>query len=509
MAATSGGDTIELLSLPRDLLVAVLAWQDLGPRELCRLEQTASVFQEFIKEEGCWEKLFLRERHCPVLGPSQSWKHEYARRDTFSRTWRTRDLTESAADDGEQGSTSSWSGGIGGGSGTSGALSGPGSTSGFGASGSLVRCIGPAVSVCPSRKKLRKLALMMLPGGLAALATSPSADNVHIVDPRNPSCFASIAAAIACARPYETVLVAEGIYHERLEIDKSIDIVGAGEPGSVTIIGVDGPVLQVVSSRVACRASKLIIEQRAASEGVPMSGAVRVEGGGSLVLEECSVLSACGHCIVVKGAESRGYIVHNKIHHAKGVGVLVCDHARGLIEDNDISANARAGVAILSGGNPLVRFNKIHDGKDSGVLISEKGRGRVEDNDIFSNLRAGVAILREGAPFVTRNRIYDGHDSGVLVCEQGMGSVVDNEIYSNHMAGVAIGHGGASTVKGNMIRDGSGGSLLCLSNQSKGLICANVIDQDAGATLQVPDGLLPEVQQQNLIRFIGQVSLAC
>lgn len=54
--------------------------------------------------------------------------------------------------------------------------------------------------------------------------------------------------------------------------------------------------------------------------------------------------------------------------------MLVCDHARGLIEDNDISSNARAGVAILSGGNPTVRGNKIHHGKDSGVLVSEKVR---------------------------------------------------------------------------------------------------------------------------------------
>ena len=88
----------------------------------------------------------------------------------------------------------------------------------------------------------------------------------------------------------------------------------------------------------------------------------------------------------------------SQVHQAKGVGVLVCDHARGLIEDNDISGNARAGVAILSGGNPVVRVNRIHDGKDSGVLVSEKGRGRIEENEIFANLRAGVAILREGAP---------------------------------------------------------------------------------------------------------------
>ena len=82
-------------------------------------------------------------------------------------------------------------------------------------------------------------------------------------------------------------------------------------------------------------------------------------------------MSSSGHCVVVKGADSCGYILHNHVHDAKGVGVLVCDHARGLVEDNDISTNARAGVAILSGGNPIVRNNKIHDGKDSGVLISE------------------------------------------------------------------------------------------------------------------------------------------
>ena len=32
--------------------------------------------------------------------------------------------------------------------------------------------------------------------------------------------------------------------------------------------------------------------------------------------------------------------------------------------------------------------------------MSEKGRGLVEDNDIFANRRAGVAILKEGAPLV-------------------------------------------------------------------------------------------------------------
>merc|ERR1712060_977227 len=91
---------------------------------------------------------------------------------------------------------------------------------------------------------------------------------------------------------------------------------------------------------------------------------------------------------------------------------------------------------------------------------------------------------------------------GVLVCENGKGYVVDNDIFANQMAGVAIGRGGASRITGNTIRDGNGGSL-CLSLHSKGLISANVIHQDARAAMQVPDGLLPEVQQQNIIEFSG------
>ena len=79
-----------------------------------------------------------------------------------------------------------------------------------------------------------------------------------------------------------------------------------------------------------------------------------------------------------------------------------------------------------------------------------------------------------------------------------MGSVVDNAIYSNHMAGVAIGRGGASHVTGNVIRDGNGGSL-CVSAHSRALISSNVIHHHAHSAMQVPEGLLAEVLEHNVI----------
>ena len=472
---------LPLLSLPVDVILTILSQPTVSARDLCCLEQTCTAVRALITEDASWQRLFLREHKPPALAAPSDWKSEYARRHDVARSWRQRGEFD------------------------------PDVPISFDSSfmPPITRCIAPAVRACPAPKKLRKLALMMLPNGLHPHGAPGDGAHPLLVDPNAPGHFPTIGAAIACARPQDTIWVAPGTYTERLLLDKSIDIIGTGPIGSVKIVGVDGPVIQVSLSRTAARVAKMTIDQRASPEGAPMSGAVRVEGGAVLVLEECTVTSSSGHCIVVKGAESCAHIAHNEVCNARGVGVLVCDHARALVEDNDVYSNERAGVAILSGGNPLVRNNKIHDGKDSGVLVSEKGRGRIEENHIFANQRAGVAILREGAPLVSRNKIFGGHDSGVLVCDNGMGSVVDNAIYSNHMAGVAIGHGGASTVKGNTIRDGSGGSLLCLSSHSKGLICANVIDQDAGAALQVPDGLLPEVQEQNLIRFIGQVQLSC
>ena len=62
-------------------------------------------------------------------------------------------------------------------------------------------------------------------------------------------------------------------------------------------------------------------------------------------------------------------------------------------EDNSVTKNGRAGIAIITEADPTVTANKIHDGMDSGVLVSDGGKGRVEENDIFGNRRAGVAII--------------------------------------------------------------------------------------------------------------------
>ena len=315
----------------------------------------------------------------------------------------------------------------------------------------------------------------------------------------DPNAFPSICSALACVQPFDVIKVRPGIYNERLQIMLPVEIIGCGPVGSAVLCAEDEPAVEVLGS-IVVRIAGLRVGQTSTHDS-SISAAVIAKSGATLVLEDCSVTSSANHCIVVQGTSTMGYILHSSILQGKGVGILVCDGAKAEIRDNEITSNGRAGVAILSGADPLLRENKIHSGYDSGVLISENGRGRIEANDIFANKRAGIAILKGGAPLVRKNRIYDGFDSGVLVCEGGRGCVVDNDIFANQMAGVAIGRNGASSITGNTIRDGQGGSL-CLSQHSKGKISSNLIVHDPRSTMQVPKELLNSVQKNNQIKHV-------
>lgn len=460
-----------LLSLPHDLTLLVVE-HILQAQSLCTLEACCKALRELV-DDDVWRRAYLRRHRRSILSEPASWKEEYARRTLWSRSWRQLSCTSielaSQAAAGQQACACV-------------------------ASPKLHKVLR-AAEAAPCEPEAAPPAVLAGPSE----PMQPAQRQTLMVDARRASageawCFSTIAAALAQARPLDTVLVSAGEYHERLRLDVDVELIGDGPPGSTTIVGIDGPAIEVSSG--ASRVAGVCIRHKTRHGDGAMGGAVLARAGATLVLEDCEVSSEVGHCVIAQGACV--HLLHNAIGHARGVGVLACEHACGVVEDNDISHNGRAGVAILTGANPLVCRNKIHDGLDSGVMVSTKGRGTIEDNDICANCRAGVAILADGQPTVRANRIYDGHDSGVLVCEQGQGSIVDNQIYANAMAGLAIGKGGRSRVTGNTIRDGQGGSL-CLSLESNGLIVANVIQLESTSSMHVPDRLLPRLQEQNLV----------
>ena len=254
MTTVSPAGGFSLLALPSDVLLTVLQSPGLGPRELCRLERCCTGLLALV-DDTVWRQAFLLHRRTNVLREPENWKEEFARRDAWSRSWRQ-----------------------------------------------LITC---AQMPCPNMRlgghtqKLRRFALKMMSGGPAP--TPPPSSSTLVVDGRStdPRVCNTISAAMAKARPFDVLLIQPGTYHERLRIEKPVELVGVGPAGSTIVVGTNGPTVEA-ASRVACRIAGLCIEQRAQGDGAAMSGAVLVKGGALLILEESVVSSETGHCVVMQ-----------------------------------------------------------------------------------------------------------------------------------------------------------------------------------------------------------------
>ena len=93
----------------------------------------------------------------------------------------------------------------------------------------------------------------------------------------------------------------------------------------------------------------------------------------------------------------------NRIHDGKQSGVFVYENGQGLLEDNDIFANAYNGVTIMTGGNPTLRSNRVHKNGYSAIRIYENGSGVIEDNDLRDNMRGAWDVARECLSNVKRS----------------------------------------------------------------------------------------------------------
>ena len=254
---------------------------------------------------------------------------------------------------------------------------------------------------------------------------------------------ASLTEALKAARPGTRLLVRPGLYKEGVVVDKPVEIVGDGEPGDVVIeaAGKDVVLFRATMGRIA----NLTLRQTGGGDWFCVDIAQ-----GRLDLEGCDLTSQSLSCVAIHGgADPR--LRRNRIHSGRQAGVYVYDNGQGTLEDNEIFANANAGVDIATGGNPTLRRNRIHDGKSAGVHVHDNGQGTLEDNEISANALVGVAIATGGNPTLRRNRIHDGKRSGVYAYENGLGTLEDNEIFANAEAGVTISEGGNPTLRRNRI----------------------------------------------------------
>jgi parallel beta-helix repeat protein len=291
--------------------------------------------------------------------------------------------------------------------------------------------------------------------------TAQTKQQTLVVDSMCQGDYLTISEAIEAANPGSRILVLPGLYQEHVIIDKPLEIIGNGEVGDIVVQANWGCTLQFRAEKgLVAKLTLRVMEEHGLSSSVEI-------GQGQLRLEECDIGSqSMGGCVVIRGgADPR--LRRNRIHSDRkgGCGIVVCENAQGILEDNDIF-DLYAGVVTHTGGNPRLRHNRIHDSYQ-GVLVYDHGRGTLEeDNHIFDN-DIGVEIKADGSLILHHNRIYKNRSKGVGI--EGKGELADNYISGSDWDGVVIYTGGIATLHRNHI-NGNGRCAILLYDGAEGTI---------------------------------------
>ncbi|MEN8221558.1 MAG: right-handed parallel beta-helix repeat-containing protein [Pseudomonadota bacterium] len=234
----------------------------------------------------------------------------------------------------------------------------------------------------------------------------------------------SISAAIEKAKAGDRILVKPGVYEEDLVIDKPLEIIGDGDVAEIVVESKNADCIFMKTDNALVRGLSL----RNRAEGYY---AVDISQG-KLRLEYCDITSDSLACIGIYGSEAEGIVSYCKIHDSKeGSGVFVYENCTGQIENCEIFGNAKSGIQISEGSNPVVQHCKIQDGKGSGVLVNKNGTGQIENCDIFGNALNGIEIKEGGNPVVQKCTIKQNAYRAVYVHDNGAGTIENCDLRDN------------------------------------------------------------------------------
>jgi parallel beta-helix repeat protein len=213
-----------------------------------------------------------------------------------------------------------------------------------------------------------------------------------VVSP-NGSCK-TISAAIKKAKAGDIILVKPGIYKEDLVIDKRVEIIGDGEVADIVVESQNASCIMMKTDNALVRG--LSLRNRAEN-----AYAVYIPQG-KLIVENCDISSDTLVCVGIHGSETEGIVQNCKIHDGKDGGVLVSKNGTGRIDNCEIFGNAKAGIAIREGGNPVVKKCTIKQNGYEAVWVYKNGKGTIENCDLRDNakgawdIESGCEVQRGG-----------------------------------------------------------------------------------------------------------------
>ncbi|MCX5267762.1 right-handed parallel beta-helix repeat-containing protein [Streptomyces sp. NBC_00199] len=330
----------------------------------------------------------------------------------------------------------------------------------------------------------------------------------------HPDIGSALRAAAARGRPAR-IEIAPGRYEEQLTVHGEVELVAAGEPGSVLVGRPRGTVLTALGTVVV---RGLVLTGRDADAGVVHCGT------GFLALDRAQVRAHHGVCVHVSPGASAtltdssfrfgrtvfaggtGLVERCRFADAADNAVAAVESARLTLRDSridgagihgvrvsdswaqltgcEITGTARTAVIADAQAELTVQGCRIEGVHGAALEFVEQSRGAVLDTRVV-DAENGI-VVASGADPQVRGCVFTGcRDTGIHVQDAGRGAFEDCEVVDAGNVAVLSTRGGAPRVSGCRVSGGNVG--IAVTDRARGRFTGCHVQDLTGVGLRVWD----------------------
>jgi predicted Ser/Thr protein kinase len=330
----------------------------------------------------------------------------------------------------------------------------------------------------------------------------------------------SLKVALRQAQAGSEIVVFPGLYREAIVVDKDVVILAMGEPGEVVIEAPSGPAVLLSAQGATLRNVTLratgagpaarVTAGSSALEGCILVGpevALRVEGGASPRLQDCTLMGgneglvvAEGGLVHVENGAIRGFrdtgirlapgaqANLKVVEVGPGVGVGLKVGPRGQVTAEACLFLGEAGsVEVEPEGRVQLTRCRLMDSRFAGLLALERSHAVLEGCDLGNHTCAGVHVLAGANVMLRQCRVVGNAGFGVSVMERGLATLDSCVVQANGGAGLLIQHGGIVQARSCAFSEGRAMGVDCAEG-GQGILDSCELTGNAGAGAQVEPG---------------------
>jgi hypothetical protein len=208
-----------------------------------------------------------------------------------------------------------------------------------------------------------------------------------VVSQQGQGDYTTISEAVRNAVPGTRIYVSPGLYQESIIIDKSVEIIGSTEGGSITLESIDSNCILMQAD------SALVRGLRMNATGKYYAVDIRK---GELIVEDSDITSADYSVVGVCGPDADSVLRRCQIHDGVWNGIFISDNGRATVEDCNIHDNGSLGIGVGLDGKLIARRCRISGNRGEAIAVYRDSIATVDDCDLTGNAGGAWRIADNG-----------------------------------------------------------------------------------------------------------------